>query len=144
MWLAKLKTLKSFWKKSCIQLLAICSPSKTVWNVEQSWNKPTFFSGPIFTQYGREKVADWVYQIAIKMLSGKKPLKKVGGLSFSIFLSSRTVVPYLKNFFLIGIHSMQGWIATMRHGVTKKKKDKNFKANLLLRDTGNLFGKDIY
>ena len=25
-------------------------------------------------------------------------------------------------FFLIGIHSMQDWTATTRHGVTKKKK----------------------
>ena len=27
-------------------------------------------------------------------------------------------------FFLIGIHSMQGWTATTRHGVTRKKKRK--------------------
>ena len=32
--------------------------------------------------------------------------------------------------FLIGIHSMQGWIATTRHGVTRKRlKHKNIKAS---------------
>ena len=27
-----------------------------------------------------------------------------------------------KTFFLIGIHSMQGWTATTRHGVARKEK----------------------
>ena len=30
--------------------------------------------------------------------------------------------------FLIGVHSMQGWTATTRHGVTKKKEHKKIKA----------------
>ena len=40
-------------------------------------------------------------------------------------------------FFLIGIHSMQGWTATTRHGVTRKEAEKR------LHDTENLFN-DIY
>ena len=35
-------------------------------------------------------------------------------------------------FFLIGIHSIQGWTATMRHGVTRKEAQKR------LQDTENL------
>ena len=37
-------------------------------------------------------------------------------------------------FFLIGIHSMQGWTATTRHGVTRKKR---------LQGTENLFRKNL-
>ena len=40
-------------------------------------------------------------------------------------------------FSLIGIHSMQGWTATMRHGVTRKRNTKR------LRYTGNLFRKNL-
>ena len=32
------------------------------------------------------------------------------------------------SFFLIGIHFMQGWTATTRHGVNKKKKQKKITA----------------
>ena len=39
------------------------------------------------------------------------------------------------NIFLIGTHSMQGWTATTRHGVTKKRSKKR------LQHTGNLFRK---
>ena len=42
-------------------------------------------------------------------------------------------------FFLIGIHSMQRWTATTRHGVTKKKK----KAQKILQATENLFRKNL-
>ena len=35
------------------------------------------------------------------------------------------------DFFLIGIHSMQGWTATMKHGVTRKEAQKR------LQDTEN-------
>ena len=41
------------------------------------------------------------------------------------------------DFFLIGIHSMQGWTATMRHGVTRKRSTKR------LKHTGNLFRKNL-
>ena len=41
-------------------------------------------------------------------------------------------------FYLIGIHSMQGWTATARHGVEKKKSTKR------LKHTGNLFRKNLY
>ena len=40
-------------------------------------------------------------------------------------------------FFLIGIYSMQGWTATMRHGVTRKEAEKR------LKDTENLFRKNL-
>ena len=40
-------------------------------------------------------------------------------------------------FFLTGIHSMQGWTATTRHGVTRKRNTKR------LRRTGNLFRKNL-
>ena len=40
-------------------------------------------------------------------------------------------------FFLIGIHSMQGWTATTRHGVTGKEAQKR------LHDTENLFRKNL-
>ena len=39
--------------------------------------------------------------------------------------------------FLIGIHSMQGWTATTRHGVTRKRNTKR------LRHKGNLFRKNL-
>ena len=40
-------------------------------------------------------------------------------------------------FFLIGIDSMQGWTATTRHGVTRKRSTKR------LKHTGNLFTKNL-
>ena len=39
-------------------------------------------------------------------------------------------------FVLIGIHSMQDWTATVRHGVTRKEAQKR------LQDTKNLFRKN--
>ena len=39
--------------------------------------------------------------------------------------------------FLIAIHSMQGWTATMRHGVTRKEAQKR------LQDKKNLFRKNL-
>ena len=40
-------------------------------------------------------------------------------------------------FFLIGIHSMQGWTTTTRHGVTRKEAQKR------LQDPENLFRKNL-
>ena len=40
-------------------------------------------------------------------------------------------------FFLIGIHSMQDWTATAKHGVTTKRSTKR------LKHTGNLFRKNL-
>ena len=40
-------------------------------------------------------------------------------------------------FILIGIHSKQGWTATTRHGVTRKRNTER------LRHTGNLFRKNL-
>ena len=46
--------------------------------------------------------------------------------------------PYLNtNFFLIGIHSMQGWTATTRHGVTRKRSKK------ILQHAGNLLRQNL-
>ena len=42
-----------------------------------------------------------------------------------------------RNFFLIGIHSIQGWRATTRHRVTRKRSTKK------LKHTGNLFKKNL-
>ena len=41
------------------------------------------------------------------------------------------------SFVLIGIHTMQGWTATTRHGITRKKNTKR------LRHTGNLIRKNL-
>ena len=41
------------------------------------------------------------------------------------------------SFFLIGIHPMQGWTATMKHGITRKKAQKR------LQGTENLFRKNL-
>ena len=42
-----------------------------------------------------------------------------------------------KQFFLIGIHFMQGWTAIARHGVTRKRSTKR------LKHRGNLFRKNL-
>ena len=52
--------------------------------------------------------------------------------SFYLFSAGFFVV-----FFSIGIHSMQGWTATTRHRVTRKRNTKR------LRHTGNLFRKNL-
>ena len=41
------------------------------------------------------------------------------------------------DFFLIGIHSMQGWTASTRHGVTRKRSTKR------LEHIGNQFRKNL-
>ena len=45
-------------------------------------------------------------------------MKEVDSLTFPPHIIS---VQFLFSIFLIGIHSMQGWTATTRHGVTRKK-----------------------
>ena len=40
-------------------------------------------------------------------------------------------------FFLIGVHSKQGWTATTKHGVTRKRSKKR------LKYTGNLMRKNL-
>ena len=49
------------------------------------------------------------------------------------FQNLSSFTPILDDFFLIGIHSMQGWTAIPRHGVTRKRSTKR------LRYTGNVF-----
>ena len=44
---------------------------------------------------------------------------------------------FLIEFFFIGIHSIQGWTATTRHGVTSKR------STIRLQLTGNLFRKNL-
>ena len=55
------------------------------------------------------------------------------GISFVVFHVRLTF------FFLIGIHSMQGWTATTRHVVTRKRKRSPKK----LKHRGNLFRKNL-
>ena len=57
--------------------------------------------------------------------------------SLSTGLKYLIVTQKLFSFFLIGIHSMQDWAATTRHGVTKKRSTKR------LNHTGNLFRKNL-
>ena len=51
-----------------------------------------------------------------------------------LFCSFHTIFVLFKK---IGIHSMQGWAATTRHGVTRKRSTKR------LKHTGNLFTKNL-
>ena len=46
-------------------------------------------------------------------------------------------IKYAWIFFLIGVHSMQGWTATTRHGITRKEAQKR------LQDKENLFRKNL-
>ena len=57
-------------------------------------------------------------------------------LKTSPVISYKFMSDYLY-FFLIGIHSMQGWAATTRHGVTRKEAQKG------LQETENLFRKNL-
>ena len=58
-------------------------------------------------------------------------------MSSSISSSFERFSNWLRIFFFNGIHSMQGWTATMRHGVTRKRSTKR------LEHTGNLFRKNL-
>ena len=51
---------------------------------------------------------------------------------WNTFLAAEQII-----FFLIGVHSMQGWTATTRHGVTRKRSTKR------LKHAGNLFTKNL-
>ena len=50
--------------------------------------------------------------------------------SFSYTVTDVTVQTWMEMpmpiFFLIGIHTMQGWTATTRHGVTRKEAQKDY------------------
>ena len=79
--------------------------------------------------------------IYIKLLIIAQPfyyLFSVKYLSF-IFFPKCNPSPNSEGFFLflIGIHSMQGWTATMRHRVTRKEVQKR------LQNTENLFRKNL-
>ena len=54
-----------------------------------------------------------------------------------LFLMKNDLLFLFLFFFLIGIYSMQGWTATTRHGVTRKKSTKRFE------HTQNLFRKSL-
>ena len=58
-------------------------------------------------------------------------------LKSSPYLQKNMWVSFLIFFFFIGIHSMQGWTATRRHGVTRKRITKRLKL------TENLFRKNL-
>ena len=48
-------------------------------------------------------------------------------ISDLISVDSKTEKTFLTIYFLIRLHSMQGWIATNRHGVTRKRRRKGWK-----------------
>ena len=67
-------------------------------------------------------------------------LKTYDNSFLKVFIISQLIFIIFQSFcffFLIGIHSMQGWTATMRHGVTRKRSTKR------LEHTGNLFRKNL-
>ena len=88
----------------------------------------------------------------LRALFVKKPLLK--GLNWQIYSTSLSLTflfhqilkkileklmhKILTFFFLTGIHSMQGWTITTRHGVTRKEAQKR------LQDTENLFRKNMH
>ena len=102
-----------------------------------SFNLKGLFSPCAWSQANLDMKCIWLLDPApshkiIKNYFFVKPLKKVwidGGeiskVPFSVkgalFMKS---VPFLFIFFLIWIHSMQGWTATMRCGVTRKEAQK--------------------
>ena len=55
----------------------------------------------------------------------------------SYYLSTSVIFFFFFIFFKIEIHSMQGWTATKRHGVTRKRSTKR------LKHTGNPFRKNL-
>ena len=52
--------------------------------------------------------------------------KEVALLAQKLFSSNVSIKEH-KSSFIIAVHSMQGWKATMRHGVIKKNKHKKIK-----------------
>ena len=60
-----------------------------------------------------------------------------GTLSEYLFCRTTTSNCFPEYLFLIGIHSMQGWTATIRHRLTRKRSTK------ILKHTGNLFTKNL-
>ena len=69
--------------------------------------------------------------------SSIRKLKNASGLtSFSATTTSIYLPKPVLTFFLIGIHSMKGWTATLRYGVTRKRITKR------LKHTRNLFRKN--
>ena len=58
--------------------------------------------------------------------------------NFLCFLMATNALTTTFFFFSIGIHPMQGWTATTRHGVKRKKK-----AQKRLQDTENMFTKNL-
>ena len=58
--------------------------------------------------------------LKIKGKGGGGVWEREGRPNFVIFVAWRA--------FFIGIHSMQGWTATTRHGVTRKRSPKKFNA----------------
>ena len=69
---------------------------------------------------GKDWLTDWWEPILIILIFGPLPLGEKGPMIWplSVFFF----------FFLVRIHFMEGWTATMKHGVTKKKKREKVKA----------------
>ena len=106
------------------------------------WN----WSNSALLYWGLKKILCRVY---VGFLVTKKLLKALLTCSFIPWLLNSFDLPSYSSesmkrfslilFFLIGIPLMQGWTATMRHGVRRKR---NAKRLLILRHKGNLSRKN--
>ena len=98
--------------------------SGILFNLVQQLNRNTAEKGTHITSVSRQNYKWTTKEVSIKQkqsISVKYLSKNFGkGISKCIILSGC----FLKFLFLIGIHSMQGWTATTRHGVTRKEAQK--------------------
>ena len=81
-----------------------------------------------------------IFEKTLSHLNSKRVLliRSVVSICISYIINSILIVSYFSAaFFLIGIYFMQGWAATMRHGVTRKEAQKR------LPDTKNLCRKNL-
>ena len=82
------------------------------------------------------KFLSWLFGYAKKWLDYKSTFNfKIYGKN-NLAMKFGQLIEY-NIFFLIWIHSMKGWTATARHGVTRKRSTKR------LQHTGNLFRKNL-
>ena len=88
-----------------------------------------------------EMVSTTVFSPKKKSFSRNKSLNKFGRCLYKNYALHTSQIRYrflfMLYFFLIGIHSMQGWTATTRHGVKRKRSTKR------LKHTGNLFRRNL-
>ena len=75
----------------------------------------------------------WQYALTAKLRAANKHTIRLILDSLVVWETTVKNKRYSAVFFKIGIHSMQGWTATTRHGVTRKRSTKR------LKHTGNHF-----